>query len=61
MVKTVCACATARLAMGRACSSDEGFQSFDMGYASALTVLLFAVIMGVTLFQMKVLNRKVEY
>ncbi len=39
----------------------KGFQSFDMGYASALTVLLFAVIMGVTLFQMKVLNRKVEY
>ncbi len=37
------------------------FYKFKMGYASAITVVLFAVILVVTLVQMKVLNRRIEY
>jgi multiple sugar transport system permease protein len=35
----------------------EAFSSFDMGYASALTVALFLVIMIITIVQLKVLSR----
>lgn len=35
----------------------EAFSSFDMGYASALTVALFVIIMLITVFQLKVLTR----
>lgn len=38
-----------------------GFKSFNMGYASAMTVTLFLLILAISLFQMKVLNKKVEY
>lgn len=38
-----------------------GFQRFRMGQAAAATAVLFAVIMVVTLVQMKVLSRPVEY
>ncbi len=38
-----------------------GFQSFNMGYASAMTVTLFLCILIISLFQMKVLNKKIEY
>lgn len=39
----------------------QAFQSFKMGYASAITVVLFLAILLITLFQMKVLNKRVEY
>ncbi len=39
----------------------QAFQSYKMGYASAVTVVLFAAILIITLFQMKVLNRKTDY
>lgn len=39
----------------------EGFGSQNMGYAAALTVLLFVVIMLITLAQMKFLQRRFEY
>lgn len=37
------------------------FHRFDMGRASAMTVVLFAIVMVVTLIQMKLVTRKVEY
>lgn len=37
------------------------FQSFNMGYASAMTVILFVCILIISLVQMKVLDKKVEY
>lgn len=37
------------------------FQSFNMGYASAMTVVLFVCILLISLVQMKVLNKRVEY
>lgn len=37
------------------------FKSFDMGSASAATVVLFLIILAFTLVQLKVLNRKIEY
>lgn len=37
------------------------FQSFNMGYASAMTVVLFLCILIISLVQMKVLNKRVEY
>lgn len=37
------------------------FQQFKMGRAAAATVVLFAIIFVVTLLQLKVLNKKVEY
>ncbi len=39
----------------------QGFQSFKMGYASAGTVVLFAIIMVITLIQLKLTTRRVEY
>ena len=35
----------------------EAFSSFDMGYASALTVALFLIIMIITVVQLRVLSR----
>jgi len=35
----------------------EAFSSFDMGYASALTVALFAMIMVITVVQLRILSR----
>jgi multiple sugar transport system permease protein len=37
------------------------FQKFEMGYASAATVLLFCIILAFTLLQMKVLTKKFDY
>ncbi|MGE5623806.1 MAG: carbohydrate ABC transporter permease [Methanocella sp.] len=37
------------------------FYKFQMGYASAITVVLFLLILVVTLVQMKLLNRRIEY
>ena len=39
----------------------EAFHHFKMGYASAMTVVLFCIILVITLFQLKVLSKKVEY
>jgi multiple sugar transport system permease protein len=38
-----------------------GFQRFKMGEAAAATAVLFAVILAITLLQMKVLSKPVEY
>ncbi|MFK7804607.1 MAG: carbohydrate ABC transporter permease [Anaerolineae bacterium] len=35
----------------------EAFSSFDMGYASALTVALFAIILLITILQLRVFSR----
>ena len=35
----------------------EAFSSYDMGYAAALTVALFVIILLITVFQLKVLSR----
>ncbi len=37
------------------------FRQFDMGLASAATVILFLFILGLTIFQMKVLTKKFDY
>ncbi|MGE5481775.1 MAG: carbohydrate ABC transporter permease [Bacteroidota bacterium] len=37
------------------------FYKFRMGYASAITVVLFLLIMVVTFIQMKLLNRRIDY
>lgn len=39
----------------------QAFQRFKMGYASAGTVVLFAIILVITLIQLRVTTRKVEY
>ena len=39
----------------------QAFHHFKMGYASAMTVVLFSIILIITLFQLKVLSKKVEY
>jgi multiple sugar transport system permease protein len=39
----------------------EGFSSFKMGYASTLTVALFVIILLITILQLKLFSRKVEY
>lgn len=39
----------------------EAFQSYRMGYASAATVVLFVIILGLTILQSKVITRKYEY
>ena len=39
----------------------EGFGSYNMGYAGALTVILFFLILAITVFQLRVLQRRVEY
>jgi multiple sugar transport system permease protein len=37
------------------------FQSSKIGYGAAITVLLFAIILLITVFQLRVLRRRVEY
>ncbi|HPD38846.1 MAG TPA: sugar ABC transporter permease [Mesotoga infera] len=39
----------------------KAFRSFDMGLASSATVILFLLIMGITLVQLLVLNKRVQY
>jgi len=39
----------------------EAFARFRLGYAAAVTVLLFALIMVVTLLQLRFFSRRVEY
>jgi multiple sugar transport system permease protein len=36
------------------------FTSYKMGRASAMTVILFVIILAITIFQMKVLNREID-
>ncbi len=36
----------------------EGFGKFNMGYASALTVALFGLILGITIIQLAITNRR---
>ena len=38
----------------------EAFQSFNMGYASSLTVVLFALILGITIIQLSVTQRRTD-
>lgn len=38
----------------------EAFQSFNMGYAAALTVVLFAIILVVTVVQLGVTSRRID-
>lgn len=40
---------------------NEGFSSYNMGYAAALTVILFGLILLITILQLRVLSRRVEY
>jgi multiple sugar transport system permease protein len=40
---------------------NEGSGSYNMGYAAALTVILFFLILLITVFQLRVLSRRVEY
>ncbi|MBA2939474.1 sugar ABC transporter permease [Paenibacillus sp. CGMCC 1.16610] len=37
------------------------FKHFKMGEASAATIILFAMILSLSLLQMKILNRKIDY
>jgi len=37
------------------------FVNYKMGYASAATVILFIIILAISLFQMKVLDKKYDY
>ncbi len=39
----------------------KGFSSYDMGYAAALTVILFFVILLITVVQLRFLTRRFEY
>jgi multiple sugar transport system permease protein len=39
----------------------KGFQSFTMGYAAAVTVVLFIIILMITIIQLRVLRQRVEY
>ncbi|WP_084157461.1 carbohydrate ABC transporter permease [Oceanobacillus manasiensis] len=39
----------------------QAFRQYDMGTASAATVILFLFIMSLTIFQMKVLTKKFDY
>lgn len=39
----------------------QAFKSFKMGYASASTVVLFAIILIITVIQLRVTTRRVEY
>ena len=40
---------------------NEGFSSYNMGYAAALTVILFFVILIITVVQLRLLSRRVDY
>jgi multiple sugar transport system permease protein len=39
----------------------EAFQRLNMGYASTLTVILFVIILSITVIQLRVLRRNIEY
>lgn len=39
----------------------EAFGSLNMGYAAALTVVLFIIILGITIVQLRFLTRRFEY
>ncbi|MEZ4659370.1 MAG: sugar ABC transporter permease [Caldilineaceae bacterium] len=39
----------------------EGFSRSHMGYAAALTVVLFLIILAITIIQLRFLSRRVEY
>ncbi len=39
----------------------QAFARFDLGYAAAITVLLFVIILFITLVQLRLLSRRVEY
>jgi multiple sugar transport system permease protein len=39
----------------------QAFKSFKMGYASAATVVLFAIILAITVIQLKITAREIEY
>lgn len=39
----------------------EGFGSLNMGFASALTVVLFCIILVITVIQLRFLSRRIEY
>lgn len=39
----------------------QAFARFDLGYAAAITVLLFVLILSITLVQLRLLSRRVEY
>lgn len=39
----------------------EAFERHRLGYAAAVTVVLFAIILVITLLQLRFLNRKVDY
>ncbi len=39
----------------------EAFGSLNMGYAAALTVVLFIIILGITVIQLRFLTRRFEY
>ena len=38
----------------------EAFQSFNMGYASSLTVVLFLLILGITIIQLAATQRRIN-
>jgi ABC-type sugar transport system permease subunit len=40
---------------------EEGFQSWRLGYASAVAYILFLIILGITLLQNRFVGRKVYY
>ncbi|MDD4953488.1 MAG: sugar ABC transporter permease [Candidatus Omnitrophica bacterium] len=40
---------------------EKGFQRFEMGYASAIAYILFAIILAATFINMKVIRSKFEY
>lgn len=40
---------------------DEGFRTFNVGYAAAGSMVMFVILMGVTLVQQRVIGRKVHY
>lgn len=40
---------------------EKGFKNYDMGYASAMAYILFAVILILTLFQMKFMKGDIQY
>jgi multiple sugar transport system permease protein len=39
----------------------EAFSRFRLGYAAAVTVVLFVLILAVTLIQLRFASKKVEY
>lgn len=39
----------------------QAFQQFNMGYGSAIAMVLFAIILGLTVIQMKLLGPRVHY